>query len=111
TQSLDLLLEDPDAPGGTYDHWIVWNIPPTTRIEEDSNPGISGSNSADRTGYRSPCPPDGSHRYFFSVYALDAELDLAPGATKAELKKIMKNHILAKGSVMAQYERECSDLN
>jgi Raf kinase inhibitor-like YbhB/YbcL family protein len=109
TQSLALIVEDPDAPGGTYDHWIVWNITPASGISENSNPGISGNNSSDKTGYHPPCPPDGSHRYFFHVYALDSELQLAPGSKKSELKRAMKNHLLGKGSVMAMYERESSD--
>ena len=110
TQSLALIVEDPDAPGGTYDHWIVWNIPPVSSIRENSNPGISGNNSSDQTGYHPPCPPEGSHRYFFHVYALDTELDLPVGASQRELQKAMKPHILGHGSLTGMYEREISDI-
>jgi len=68
TRTLAIIVEDPDAPGRTYDHWVVWNIPPDAAITENSNPGISGSNSSGKTGYHPPCPPTGTHRYFF--YAL-----------------------------------------
>ena len=109
TQSLALIVEDPDAPRGTYDHWLVWNISPASVIPENSNPGISGSNSGEMTGYHAPCPPEGSHRYKFHVFALDTELDLEPGSAKNNLKKAMRNHILAKGTLMGMYEREVSD--
>jgi Raf kinase inhibitor-like YbhB/YbcL family protein len=85
TQYLALIVEDPDAPRGVYDHWVVWNIPSHTRIKENSSPGISGHNSAGKTGYHGPCPPSGSHRYIFSVFALDAALDLPVGSNKSKL--------------------------
>lgn len=106
TQSMALIVEDPDAPKGTYDHWIVWNIRPTNSIRENSNPGISGNNSAGKTGYHPPCPPNGSHRYYFHIYALDTELDLEPGSTKEKLQEAMKPHILAKATIMGRYERQ-----
>jgi Raf kinase inhibitor-like YbhB/YbcL family protein len=107
-QTLALIVEDPDAPKGTYDHWVVWNIKLASNIKEDSNPGISGNNSAGKTGYHPPCPPKGAHRYYFHVYALDTHLDLAPGSTKADLQQAMKEHILAKGTIMGRYERQKS---
>lgn len=106
TQSLALIVEDPDAPKGTYDHWVVWNIKPSPHIQEHSNPGISGNNSAGKTGYHPPCPPNGSHRYYFHVYALDRELDLMHGDSKESLQKAMKPHILAEGAIMGRYERQ-----
>jgi len=106
TQSLALIVDDPDAPNGTFDHWLVWNIDPFKKhIAENSNPGISGHNSAGKTGYHGPCPPSGSHRYFFKVYALSTNLDLAPGSGKKELEDAMLPHILGQGSLMGRYER------
>jgi len=107
TQSLALIMEDPDAPNGTYDHWLVWNIPATTYIiHENSSPGISGMNTGGKTGYHGPCPPNGSHRYYFHVYALDRELGLAAGESKHALLQDMEGHILAKGSLMGTYEKK-----
>lgn len=106
TQTLALIMEDPDAPNGTYDHWLVWNIPPDGHLKENFNPGINGMNSAGKTGYHGPCPPNGSHRYYFHIYALDKELDLAPGESKHALLQEMENHTLAKGSLMGRYEKK-----
>jgi len=105
-QTLALIVEDPDAPNGTYDHWVVWNIKPVSNIAENSNPGISGNNSAGKTGYHPPCPPKGAHRYYFHVYALDRELDLMHGESKESLQRAMKSHILAEGTIMGRYERQ-----
>jgi Raf kinase inhibitor-like YbhB/YbcL family protein len=105
-KSLALIMDDPDAPNGTFDHWVVWNIPPsTTKIAEQSVPGTEGLNGAKKTGYTGPCPPSGTHRYFFKVYALDTRLDLDAKATKGDLEKAMGNHILAKGEMQATYSR------
>lgn len=106
THSMALIVEDPDAPKGTYDHWIVWNIRPTNAIRENSNPGISGNNSAGKTGYHPPCPPSGSHRYYFHIYALDTRLNLEAGATKDMLHQAMKPHILAKATIIGRYEKQ-----
>ena len=106
TKTLALIVEDPDAPNGVFDHWIVWNINPVTRIEEQSNPGTSGNNSAGKSGYHPPCPPAGSHRYYFYVFALDATLDLLAGTNKQELKSAMEGHVMAKGSLMGHYKRK-----
>ena len=76
-KTLALIMDDPDAPSGTFDHWVVWNIPASTnQIGEDTVPGIEGMNGARQQGYMGPCPPSGTHRYFFKVYALDTELNL-----------------------------------
>jgi Raf kinase inhibitor-like YbhB/YbcL family protein len=105
TKTLAIIMEDPDAPKGTYDHWLLWNISPKNRISENSIPGISGINSSGKTGYHAPCPPSGSHRYYFHVYALDTTLDLGAGSNKEALQKAMKTHILAKGTLMGHYQR------
>ena len=106
TRSLAIIMEDPDAPKGTFDHWLVWNIPPGTTIEENTNPGISGTNGAGKTGYYGPCPPSGSHRYYFHIYALDTELDLQAGETKETLQAAMAPHILASGTLMGRYQKQ-----
>ncbi len=94
--SLALIVDDPDAPGGTWDHWVEFNIAVTTGISEDAGEiGTPGSNSWGDTGYGGPCPPSGTHRYFFKLYALDIELGLAPGATKQQVEWAMQGHVLA----------------
>ena len=105
TKSLAVIVEDPDAPRGTYDHWLVWNIPPNEPIAENSRRGISGKNSFGNTGYGGPCPPSGSHRYFFKVYALDSELEIQPGSEKKVLEQAMKQHVLATGELMGHYQK------
>jgi Raf kinase inhibitor-like YbhB/YbcL family protein len=104
-KSLAVIVEDPDAPRGVYDHWIVWNIPPGERITENSRPGIVGKNSFGNTNYGGPCPPSGSHRYFFKVYALDTELDIQAGSDKKTLQEAMKRHVLSSGELMALYQK------
>ena len=105
TKTLALIVEDPDAPRGTFDHWVMWNISPNEAIAEDSNPGISGTNSFGKTGYGGPCPPSGQHRYFFRVFALDDELDLLAGSTKEELLDAMKEHVIATAELMGVYQK------
>jgi Raf kinase inhibitor-like YbhB/YbcL family protein len=105
TRSLAIVVEDPDAPRGVYDHWVVWNVPPNEAIEENSRPGTSGRNSFGNTGYGGPCPPSGSHRYFFKVYALDADLNIQAGSDKRTLEEAMKDHVLASGELMAHYQK------
>lgn len=103
TVSLAIIMEDPDAPNGTFDHWLVWNIPPRPGISENSNPGINGVNGKGKTGYHGPCPPAGRHRYFFYVYALDTALDLSPQTDKHILRELIEPHILAEGTLMGMY--------
>lgn len=105
TASLALIVDDPDAPMGIWDHWIVWNIPPTSKIEENSAPGTQGKNGWGRNDYGGPCPPSGTHRYFFKLYALDTELNLKKGATKAELEAAMEGHILQRAEAIGLYEK------
>jgi len=104
--TLVLIVEDHDAPGGVYDHWIVWNIEPGTGITENSNPGISGMNSSGKTGYHPPCPPKGRHRYYFHAFALNRELDLSAGESKEKLREAMQPHLLAEATIMGIYEKQ-----
>jgi Raf kinase inhibitor-like YbhB/YbcL family protein len=105
TKSLVLIVDDPDAPMGTWDHWIVWNISPTNKIEENSVPGTEGLNDFRKHSYGGPSSPSGTHRYFFKVYALDTKLDLNPNSRKKDVEKAMKDHILAKGELVGLYSR------
>jgi len=105
TKSLVLIVDDPDAPMGTWDHWIVWNIPPKNKIDEDSVPGVEGLNDFRKHSYGGPCPPSGTHRYFFKVYALDVQLALSSNSRKKDVEKAMKDHILAKGELVGLYSR------
>jgi Raf kinase inhibitor-like YbhB/YbcL family protein len=105
TKTLAIIVEDPDAPKGTFDHWIIWNIPPERLIEENRIPGMSGKNGAGKTGYYGPCPPSGYHRYYFHVFALDNSLDLEAGIDKKTLETAMEPNILAKGSLMGRYKK------
>ena len=103
TKSLALTIEDPGAPSGTYYHWIVWNIKPTLEIQENSIPGTEGTNTSGKTSYHPPCPPSGTHRYIFTVFALDSELTLQKESNNKELRKAIENHIIAKGELTALY--------
>ncbi len=108
-KSLVLIVDDPDAPIGTFTHWLVWNINPSVKkIEEKSLPegAVVGRNDFGKASYGGPCPPSGAHRYFFRIYALDKVLNLSEGAGRSELEKGMKNHILAFGELMGKYSRK-----
>jgi hypothetical protein len=105
TQSLVLIVDDPDAPMGTWDHWIVWNIAPVEKIEENSVPGTEGLNDSRKYSYGGPCPPSGTHRYFFKVYGLDTTLNLHPNSRKKDVEKAMKGHIVAEGQIVGLYRR------
>lgn len=108
-QSLVLIMDDPDAPMGTWVHWTVWNISPqTTEIVQNSVPDdvVEGKQSWGRNEYGGPCPPSGTHRYFFKLYALDATLDLSSEADKAELVNAMKDHIIAQAELIGLYQRQ-----
>lgn len=112
-KTLAIICDDPDAPMGTWVHWVIFNIPADLDgLEEDvpadevlSNRAIQGKNDFRRIGYGGPCPPGGTHRYFFKIYALDTELDLSPGATKSQVLEAMEGHILAQGKLMGRYSR------
>ena len=103
-ESLVLIMDDPDAPVGTFDHWIVWNIEPGN-IEENSVPGVQGKNSFGKTAYGGPCPPSGEHRYFFKLYALDTKLDLPEGSDKEAVEKAMEGHVVEMGELIGLYSR------
>ena len=108
TKSLALIVDDPDAPMGIWDHWIVWNINPSiSLIKENSLPegSVLGKNSFGKLSYGGPCPPLGTHRYFFKLYALDKELDLTEGATKKELEQAMSEHVLDSAELIGLYKR------
>lgn len=106
-KSLALIVDDPDAPGGTFDHWIVWNIPANSAaVAEGSGPqGVAAQNGFGTKGYGGPCPPSGEHRYQFKLYALDAALNLTPSASKADVENAMKGHTLAQAKMMGRYKR------
>ncbi len=108
TKSLTLILDDPDAPSGTWDHWIVFNIPSDTRdiAQGQEPPGIHGIDTARNTNYKGPCPPDREHRYFFKLYALDTQLDLPAGVSKKQVETAMNGHILSQTELIGRYQRQ-----
>ncbi len=107
TKSIAFIIDDPDAPSGTFDHWVVWNIPPSmTKIAENSVPGTEGLNGIRQKGYTGPCPPSGTHRYFFKAYALDTEHALGVNSTKKDLEKAMQGHILAEGQLIGLFSKK-----
>ncbi|MFQ5928048.1 MAG: YbhB/YbcL family Raf kinase inhibitor-like protein [Terriglobia bacterium] len=114
TQSFSLIVDDPDAPVGTWVHWVLYDLPASLRelaegIPKDGelpNGAKQGRNDFQKIGYGGPCPPPGSaHRYFFKLYALDAKTNLKPGATKGELLRTMEGHILAQAELVGRYKR------
>ena len=114
TKSIALISDDPDAPMGTWVHWVLFNLPAETRELEENIPADKilpngakhGITDFRRLGYGGPCPPSGTHRYFFKVYALDSVLDLSAGATKEQLVTASQGHILAQGQLMGKYKRQ-----
>lgn len=112
-KSLAILVDDPDATAGDWVHWLAYDLPPSLTqlpagIPEGGRLSIGGSQGRSdfgSLGYGGPCPPSGTHRYFFKVYALDAVLHLKPGATKKELLEAMQGHVLAEGRLTGTYER------
>jgi Raf kinase inhibitor-like YbhB/YbcL family protein len=109
-----LITDDPDAPGGVFTHWVLFNLPANIRQLGEGTPAqerlpdgaLQGKNGFGRIGYSGPCPPRGrAHRYFFTIYALDKSLDLKPGASKKQLLDAMKGHILAQGQLIGTYQR------
>ena len=107
-KSLVLIVDDPDAPSGLFTHWTAWNISPqTSTIAEGSTPkGVQGTSDFGKSGYAGPCPPSGTHRYYFKIFALDRELDLPSGAKRAQLDAAMKGHVIAQGELMGRYSRK-----
>ena len=113
TKSLALICDDPDAPMGTWVHWVLFNLPPDinglhAEIPPEKtlkNGARHGQNDFRKFGYGGPCPPGGTHRYFFKLYALDTVINLESGITKAQLLEAMEGHILAEGQLMGKYKR------
>ena len=114
TQSVALIADDPDAPGGTFTHWVLFNLPASTgtlaanvsKVDQLPNGARQGRNGFRKIGYGGPCPPPGkAHRYFFKLYALDKKLDLAPGSSKEELEKAMEGHMLGKAEIVGKFGR------
>lgn len=113
--SLAMILEDPDAPNGTFTHWVIWNIPPVNVIPGSipntmnvTTPikAVQGKNGIGKIGYIGPCPPPGKpHRYYLTVYGLDMMLDLMPGSNRSALESSMNGHIVVQGAAMATYGR------
>ena len=106
TRSMALIVEDPDAPSGTMTHWVVYDLLPTNSIEENTDKGVSGVNTRGKLGYIPPCPPSGTHRYYFHVFALDSSLNIKPGVDRNVLEAAMEGHILSRGTLMARYGKE-----
>jgi len=106
-KSLALIMEDPDAQMGTFVHWLVWNISPGNPVlsAKEASLYYQGKNSAEKTGYLGPCPPHGTHRYVFKLYALDRTLTLQPGATKHHLVQAMTGHVVEETELMGTYTR------
>jgi Raf kinase inhibitor-like YbhB/YbcL family protein len=114
TASFALAMDDPDAPGGTWVHWVMWNLPSSAHLLAENvarhdrldNGAMQGRNDFRKIGYNGPCPPPGNtHRYFFRLYALDVELILSPGASRQELDTAMKGHILAQAEYVGTFRR------
>lgn len=113
TKSVALIVDDLDAPSGTFAHWVLYDLPANVQelpagVSGDEtlpNGARQGANDFGDIGYGGPCPPRGTHRYVFKVYALDAQVDLAPDQTKAQLLRAMEGHILAQGQIMGKYKR------
>lgn len=105
TRSLALIVDDPDAPMGTWVHWLVYNIAPTSSIGPNSAPGKLGKNSFNRGAYGGPCPPSGTHRYFFKLYALDRQLEFKVSPSKKELENAMQGHILDKAELIGLFTK------
>lgn len=112
-EALALIMDDPDAPAGTWDHWILFNLPAGAgelaegieAVETREDGSVHGANSWGRLGYGGPCPPGGTHRYFFKLYALDQPIELGPGTSKGGLLSAMEGHILEQVELMGTYER------
>lgn len=115
TRSFALIVDDPDAPNQTFTHWVLYNLPAECReLREHAQDGnlptgaMQGKNDFNQLGFGGPCPPSGTHRYFFKLYALDRRLDLQPGVTRAELRRAMEGHVLDAAEVMGRYARQRS---
>lgn len=108
TISLALMIEDADAPHGSWLHWLVWNIPVTNHIRENTVPGDQGLNDFMKISYGGPCPPSAVHRYYFKVFALDHRIDLPEGSTKGEVVEAMQDFIIGYGELIGTYQSRTS---
>jgi len=106
SKTLVLIVEDPDASKGTFVHWLVWNIPPTNKIRENTVPGEEGKNDFKKHNYMGPCPPSGTHHYSFKIYSLDNFLHLEPTATRAELEAAMSKYVIGFGELIGMYKKK-----
>jgi len=106
SKSLALIMDDPDAPIGVWVHWVVFDIPIVSRIAENSVPGKLGITNSGSKDYHGPCPPSGTHHYFFKIYALDTQLNLKEGISKGQLEKAMQGHIMDKAELIGLYKRK-----
>jgi Raf kinase inhibitor-like YbhB/YbcL family protein len=109
TKSFALIMDDPDAPGGTFTHWVLFDIPAATKQLAESQPpiGVGGNNGLSQTGYMGPCPPSGIHRYYFRLYALDVpSLNLKEGASRGDVEAALKNHVIGTADAMGRYEQK-----
>ena len=106
SQSLAIIVDDPDAPAGTWVHWVIWNIPVIHHVKEDHAPGLQGINDFKKKIYCGPCPPKGIHRYFFKVYSLDCALQIPENSNKQDLEIAMAGHILGFGELIGLYKRD-----
>ncbi len=112
-KTIAIIADDPDAPAGTWVHWVIYNLPADTMgmienlpmTEDVKGGGLQGKNDFEKVGYGGPCPPSGRHRYFFKLYAIDVELPLKGGATKSEVEKAMEGHVMAQAQLMGTYHR------
>ena len=104
-KSLSIIVEDQNVTHGTFDHWIVWNIPVKEDIKENMVPGLEGMNSLGGKGYKGPCPVSGTHHYFFRIFALDTILELKEGASRKEVEEAMSKHIIASGKLVGLYKK------
>ncbi|MGZ4033480.1 MAG: YbhB/YbcL family Raf kinase inhibitor-like protein [Bacteroidia bacterium] len=111
TKTLALIMDDPDAPGGMFVHWVMWNIPPKETIDDNftidqnSAPGVQGLNGKKENKYTGPCPPSGTHHYHFKIYALDTKLNLPTATDKEALLKAMKGHIIGQGELIGLFKK------
>jgi len=114
TQSIALIADDPDAPGRTFTHWLIFDLPPDTNQLSENIPmqatltsgAKHGENDFGKTGYGGPCPPSGTHRYYFRAYALDSKTGLKPGISKTQLLEAVNEHLIAQGQIMGKYKRQ-----
>lgn len=105
-KSLALIVDDPDAPMGTWVHWVLYDIPLSSGIAENTAPGMHGANSSGQNKYYGPCPPSGTHHYHFKLYALDRQINLKEGLSKKELEDVMKHYIIGTAELIGLYKKE-----